>query len=189
MGSQKYKIIIIGNPGVGKTSIARRFCLDEFSEDYQTTIGAHHYERSIALSPNDVKDSESGRSSSTRDDLSVRCAIWDTAGQEQYNSVRSDYYAGANFVLLTYDVTDPESLDRLKFWYDESKRNCEPFYYVVVGNKIDLVEGDRPSNNEEVKALAREFDADFYLTSAKTGEGVYEALREVVLKKVAEDHS
>ena len=152
--SKKYaiKIIVVGDPSVGKTSLIRRHATGAFEESYSPTIGTD-----FALKVVDLKDME------------ITCTIWDIGGHESFMSIRNVYYEGADASVIIYDVTKEESFKNVKKWYDDFTKTVGIIPTVIIGNKIDL---QRKIKKEEGEKLALELHAIFYETSAKTGENV-----------------
>jgi len=129
------KVILLGDSGVGKTSLMNRYQTGAFTGQYKATIGADFLSKDLT-----VTDPTTG--------LPKPCTlqIWDTAGQERFQSLGTAFYRGADACLLVYDVTDPRSLDHLESWKEEFLRNVvggfggegpSDFPFVVLGNKID----------------------------------------------------
>uniref|UniRef100_A0A6T6NVS6 Uncharacterized protein n=1 Tax=Rhodosorus marinus TaxID=101924 RepID=A0A6T6NVS6_9RHOD len=132
------KVIILGESGVGKTSILERYVRHSFSQQYKATIGADFLSMDVIV-----------------DDKPVPLQIWDTAGQERYQSLGAAFYRGADGVLLVYDVTDSRSFEGLDAWRQEfivsaNPRDPDTFPFVVLGNKIDLI--SRPRAVSQKKA-------------------------------------
>ena len=158
------KILCIGESGVGKSSLVRRVCHDEFLEKEMNTIGV-----SFSVCDRVLRDG-SGRT--------VKLQVWDTAGSERFRTITASYYRGAHAVLLVYDVTSAESFRALTYWYREAARYATArVRYLVVGNKVDLL-GDCHRRAVEPAALAA-FIADTHThplehveTSALTACGV-----------------
>ncbi|CAL4085061.1 unnamed protein product, partial [Meganyctiphanes norvegica] len=120
------KVIILGDSGVGKTSLMNQFVNKKFSNQYKATIGADFLTKEVMV-----------------DDRLVTMQIWDTAGQERFQSLGVAFYRGADCCVLCYDVTSPNSFKSLDSWRDEfliqaSPRDPDHFPFVVLGNKIDL---------------------------------------------------
>ena len=151
------KITLLGNPGVGKTCIISRYIDDSFNENNESTIGANFSEKIIK-----------------KGDKDVQLNIWDTAGQEKFHSLGKHFYKDSYIVCLVYDITNQESLDSLKqIWYPDLLKFGEKYTVLaVVGNKCDLYESDCLADEEQAKSFAKEINATFLLTSAKTGDGV-----------------
>ena len=151
------KITLLGNPGVGKTCIISKYVDDTFEEGGESTIGANFMEKVIK-----------------RGDKEVLLNIWDTAGQEKFRSMGKHFYKDSYVVCFVYDITNQESLDSLKtIWYQDLQKYGEKYTVLaVVGNKSDLYEAETTANEDQAKAFAKEINATFILTSAKTGDGI-----------------
>jgi len=160
----RFKTVLFGNEGVGKTALVERFVNNVFKEEYITTLGYQIYQKTI-----EYKNFEIG------------LVIFDIGGQKQYDMLREQYAAGANNAFLVYDVTDATSFERIIEWkkdLDEYSRNI-PF--VMIGNKIDL-ESERQVSTESAEKMANQLEAiKFFETSAKTGEGVENAFEELAI--------
>jgi small GTP-binding protein len=172
------KIVLCGDGAVGKTALRETYLGKEFTSSYLMTIGAD-----FAVQKTEVAGKE------------VKFQIWDLAGQERFNSVRSLYYQGSHGVLFVYDVTRPESYQNLvDGWLNELMKHTRggPIPAVVLGNKIDLRNLDDPTHirpdqgGDLVEKMSEslsngELDIPYLETSAKTGENV-----QVAFKKLAE---
>lgn len=127
------KIIILGDSGVGKTSIMNRYHSNKFTGQYKATIGADFLSKQV-----EVADPTSPMVDSMK---TCSLQIWDTAGQERFQSLGTSFYRGADACLLVYDVTDPKSFENLETWQNEFLRQVDgdtvDFPFVVLGNKID----------------------------------------------------
>ena len=151
------KITLLGNPGVGKTCIISRYVENTFVENNESTIGANYSEKVIK-----------------KGNQEVQLNIWDTAGQEKFHSLGKHFYKDSYVVCLVYDITNQESLDSLKsIWYPDLQKYGEKYTVLaVVGNKCDLYESDSLANEQQAKDFAKEINATFMLTSAKSGDGI-----------------
>ena len=158
----KRKIVLLGDASVGKTSLIRRFVLDQFSDEYLMTIG-------VKVTKKDLRFEFGPRVV----DLSL--LIWDVLGQKGYKSLHESAFFEAKGVLLVHDLTRPETRESLEnYWMDRVRAINGPIPGVIVGNKVDLVPS-RTEAQEEVDAVARRFGTRGFLSSAKTGENVQEA--------------
>ena len=165
------KITLLGNPGVGKTCIISRYIDNVFNENNASTIGANYSEKTI------VKNGKT-----------YNLDIWDTAGQEKFHSLGKHFYKDSYVVCLVYDITNQESLDALKsVWYPDVQKYGEKYAVLaIVGNKSDLYESEVVADEEQAKAFAKEINATFMLTSAKSGDGI-EKLFNVLTDKILSD--
>lgn len=165
-----FKILMIGDAGVGKSSMLLRFTDDSFDDHIQSTIGVDFKVKHM-----DVMDKR------------VKLTIWDTAGQERFRTLTSSYYRGAQGVVMVYDVTRRDSFENLEQWLKEIKlyspNNGEGVVKLLVGNKIDL---ERAVPREEAEAWARSQGMLFLEASAKTKMGIRQCFLEVV-QKILED--
>jgi len=168
-----FKITVLGEAAVGKTSLLNRFCEDTFQDDYKPTLGANIIRK-------DVNIEESTK---------VRLIMWDLAGQEKYNVIRSMYFQGCEGALLVYDVTRYNTFDNIKSrWLRDFKKYIrKEGVYVLIGNKIDLI-NDRVVPTEKGKDLAEKIKASHFIeTSAKLGENIEEAFL-LLVKQILSNH-
>jgi len=155
-----FKITILGDAAVGKTSLISQFVESSFQEDYKPTLGANIVRKDVIL-----------------DKTRVRLIMWDLAGQEKYRVVRSMYFQGCEGALLVYDVTRYHTLDSInsKWLRDFKKHVRKKGAYILIGNKIDLKD-QRVIPTERGKELATKIKASHFIeTSAKLGENIEEA--------------
>mmetsp|Transcript_36910 Transcript_36910/g.85269 ORF Transcript_36910/g.85269 Transcript_36910/m.85269 type:complete len:208 (-) Transcript_36910:49-672(-) len=161
-----FKILLIGDAGVGKSSIMLRFTDDSFDQHINSTIGVDFKVKML-------------KTRGTR----VKMTIWDTAGQERFRTLTSSYYRGAQGIILTYDVTRADSFASLDQWLQEMEVYCpgggREVVKLLVGNKIDK---DRVVEREVAEEWARSKGMIFLETSAKTNVGIKQAFQEVVEK-------
>lgn len=161
------KLVLLGQPGVGKTCLVYRYLYNTFGETI-STIGA-----SFAM-----KKVESGG-------RPCNLGIWDTAGQERFDSLSSFYCRGARAAIICFDLTDKASFDSLSTkWIRKVLEEAEPGCHIcLVGTKLDLIhsgQASRAVKSEEVEALAQKHHAHLFETSAKQGEGVGNIFESIV---------
>ena len=163
----KCQLLIIGNSTVGKTSILTRYSSKNFNENYLATVGVDFFSKDETI-----------------DNKIIRVKIWDTAGQERYKSFTKCFFQKAQGIILVYDVTNQKSYKDLQYWIDSLKSNMykdiSNVPIIIIGNKIDLPK--RVVNKETANSYANEHNFHYYETSAKTGEGIDLAIRELVKK-------
>lgn len=145
-----FKLLLIGNSAVGKSSILLRFSDNIFNESFLPTIGVDFKIKTCQMQGKTIK-----------------LQIWDTAGQERFKTITSSYYKGANGIILTYDITDKQSFHDIDNWLEEVEKFAKPnVVKLLVGNKCDL-ENARQVSQEEGKELADKMGVQFLETSAK----------------------
>ncbi|XP_061432694.1 ras-related protein Rab-18-like [Lethenteron reissneri] len=159
------KILIIGESGVGKSSLLLRFTDDTFDPELAATIGVDFKVKTIAVDGNKAK-----------------LAIWDTAGQERFRTLTPSYYRGAQGVILVYDVTKRDTFLKLENWLSELETYTtrSDIVKMLVGNKID--KDGRVLDRTEGLKFARKHSMLFIEASAKTRDGVQCAFEELVEK-------
>lgn len=152
------KVVVLGDAGVGKTSIIQRFIAGSFEDYTKATVGASFASKTVPLESGD----------------NVKLSIWDTAGQEQFQSMAPIYYRNANAAILIFDLLDMGSFEKTKFWIDQLQASGPPGVAIaIVGNKVDR-EIERKVPSETARAYASDMDASYFETSAKTGDGISE---------------
>ncbi|NVM30284.1 MAG: GTP-binding protein [Candidatus Helarchaeota archaeon] len=164
-----FKIIVVGDGGVGKTAIAVRFSEGVFQDDYKMTIGVDFSIKTMNL----PVDGEARR---------VKLQIWDTGGQERFSYTRPLYYKGAVGGLVVFDLTNRRSFENLGRWFDEITHNCVSLPLILVGNKADLP--TRKIVHAEAEAIANTRAIGYFETSAKSGQSinaVFEKLAETIV--------
>ena len=163
------KICLLGDVNVGKTSIASRFCKNSFTDNYINTIGGAYQQQNIVLN-NGAK---------------IKLHIWDTSGQDRFRSMTNLYYRDAQVAILTYDVTNEQSLESLNYWLNElnDKVEIDNMVLCLAGNKSDIEGSRRQVSTAKGKAFAEEHNMIFYETSAKTGAGVKELFQAIAVKE------
>jgi len=153
-----FKLLLIGDSGVGKSCLLLRFADNTYTDSYISTIGVDFKIRTLDI-----------------DGKTVKLQIWDTAGQERFRTITSSYYRGAHGIIVVYDVTDKVSFNNVKQWLGEIDRYaCQSVNKLLVGNKADLVEKKVVEYNE-AKEFADSLGISFLETSAKSAHNVEEA--------------
>ncbi|KAI8063221.1 ras family-domain-containing protein [Gongronella butleri] len=154
----QFKLVLLGESAVGKSSLVTRFVKDHFDEYRESTIGAAFLAQTVTLD----------------DNTTVKFEIWDTAGQERYKSLAPMYYRGASCAVVVYDITQTSSLEKAKSWVDELHRQADPEIVIALcGNKTDL-EARRAIETKTAQEYADEAGLLFFETSAKTAHNVNE---------------
>mmetsp|Transcript_9667 Transcript_9667/g.33261 ORF Transcript_9667/g.33261 Transcript_9667/m.33261 type:complete len:204 (+) Transcript_9667:147-758(+) len=153
-----FKLVLIGDTGVGKSCLLLRFADDAFTESYISTIGVDFRFRTVKV-----------------DGKTVKLQIWDTAGQERFRTITSSYYRGAHGIIVVFDVTDQESFMNVKQWLHEIDRYaCQNVKKLLVGNKCDLA-SKRAVPTEQAQEFADSLGIQYLETSAKNSTNVEKA--------------
>ena len=165
-----FKLLLIGNSSVGKSSLLVRFVDDIWEENFVPTIGVDFKLKTLEVNGKKVK-----------------LQIWDTAGQERFKNITASYYRGGNGVLVVYDITDRDSFTNLTSWLIEIEKNANKnVFKLLIGNKNDL-ESERKVTFNEGKEFADSNGMKFIETSAKTADKVYEAF-ELLTKEIIKNN-
>jgi len=152
------KIVLLGHFGVGKTSIIRKFVTNEFSSDYKVTIGVHILKKEVPIKNNEH----------------VSLLIWDLEGTDNIDLINKAYLLGTHAFIYVYDVTRPATFSNLTENVDKLKKLFPKTILKIVGNKIDLLEGElNPQNNPDLINITPVY------SSAKTGENIEELFKEL----------
>lgn len=166
-----FKILLIGDAGVGKSSILLQFTDGYFNDNLQSTIGVDFKVKVMDVAGPDGRPKR------------VKVTIWDTAGQERFRTLTSSYYRGAQGIILVYDVTRKETFDSLSMWLQEveqfSMGGGKEVVKLLVGNKVDQT---RVVSRDDANEWARSRAMLFMEASAKTKEGIAQVFNEVVQK-------
>lgn len=165
------KVVLLGDPAVGKSSILKRFVIGDCSLNTENTVGAKYMGKLLNIN-----------------DSVVKLNIWDTAGQERYQSFSKLYCRDAGAAILVYDVSDPDSFVGMKKWYENMSQDVLPTdcKIFVVGNKLDLIQGPCKFK-DDVSQYASQINTIEYIVSAKTGTGIedlFVCVGESALEKV-----
>ena len=158
--SNVFKILILGDAGVGKSCLLLRYTDNTYKDGFISTIGVDFKLKQLEL-----------------DGKQIRLKIWDTAGQERFRTITSSYYRGADGIILVYDVTDVNALEGVRQWLNEINRYAaNEADRILVGNKIDN-KADKKIDTETAAEFADGLGFSFFETSAKEGTGVEEMFR------------
>ena len=158
------QILLLGDMAVGKTCLINRYTNGVFKEEYISTVGFDYYTKQEEIN-----------------NKTVQVKLWDTAGQERFKTLTPSFLRNAEGVIIVFDVTSQDSFDNVKGWINSIKSNIgeNVIPIIIVGNKIDM-ENMREISKEDGKKIASENDFKYFETSAKTGIGVDEAIKEIV---------
>ncbi|XP_052190638.1 ras-related protein Rab7-like [Diospyros lotus] len=181
MSTQKrslLKVIVLGDSGVGKTSLMNRYVYKRFTQHYKATIGADFTTKELDI-----------------DGKSVTLQIWDTAGQERFHSLGAAFYRGADCCVLVYDVNVLKTFETLQIWHHEFLLQTNPsdpdsFPFVLLGNKLDV---DGGKSRVVFEKTAREWcgsrgDMPYFETSAKEDYNVDDAFLCIARTAISNQH-
>ncbi|XP_065362910.1 ras-related protein Rab-18 [Calliphora vicina] len=170
LSDKAIKLLVIGESGVGKSSLIRRFVENKFDENHDVTIGMDFKSKVMNI-----------------DGVDYKLALWDTAGAERFRSLTPSFYRKALGAILVYDISSRESLVKLEAWFTELENYSDNpnIATIVVGNKID---NERVISREEGLKFARKHRSLFLETSAKHDKFVADVFRDIVEKIVSSDH-
>ena len=163
-----FKILILGDSGVGKSSLFLRYTKNEFNADMRSTIGVEFGLKFLKI-----------------EDFQLKIQIWDTAGMERYRSITNAYYKGAKGVIIVYDICRKKSFENVDNWIEDFKSKAdEDAVILLIGNKCDLIES-REVTMEEAERKAQKNQYGFMETSAKDNNNVdkaFETLFDEIVK-------
>ena len=170
---EKCQLLIIGDSTVGKTSILGRYANGVFNAHYLATIGLDNFTKDEVI-----------------DNKTIRIKIWDTAGQEKYQSLTKGFFRNAQGIMVVFDVTNSETYEDIKYWTQSIKTHMgsdiDKISVIIIGNKIDS--NEREVKREDAEVYCQELGYPYFETSAKTGENVDETIKYLVkevLKKIS----
>ncbi|MCQ2818218.1 MAG: GTP-binding protein [archaeon] len=159
MLSIRHKIVFVGDPNTGKTSLMHRLLSNTFKEEYESTIGVDFYTKTIK-----------------HNDTIFKLQLWDTAGQEKYKALIPSYIRGSSIIFILYDITNDSSFENVNKWLTFMNEEIDPntTKVVLIGNKNDLEE-NRKVKKETADEFAKKSNIPFYEISVKTASGVNNA--------------
>ena len=162
-----FKILLLGDATVGKTSLIQRYINNEYSQTYITTIGIDKNRKTLNVN-----------------NVQVRLVIWDTAGQENFRALNKQFYKGTDCVILTFDLNNKQTIININYWigqlYQENK--IENLGIVLVGTKKDLLNDGKDNKVEksEIDDAIERYKIKYFETSSKTGENVKEVFNYLI---------
>ena len=166
------KVVVVGDSGVGKTCFLLRFVRDQWEGETQPTLGVEFLTKVVST-----------------DTHRIQLQLWDTAGQELFRSVTRGYYRGSAGAIVVFSLTSQDSFNNVAQWIQDIKEVARSdVVTILIGNKSDLVD-DRKVTREEAENFAKEHGMKYYETSAKTGDGIIEAVNgcvKLIEKKVSD---
>lgn len=159
-----FKITVIGDGGVGKTSLIKKYTQGSFKKDYIKTLGAQFSKYDEEIEGDNCK-----------------LFFWDIAGQDEFNFMRPTFYKGSKAAIIVFSHTDEESYNRIVTWHEDIKKHTtENLPVVLFGNKIDLVD-EKDLDEKRIQKIVKDRDLlGYYKTSAKTGSGVFQAFQAII---------
>ena len=163
MSNITLKILLIGDSTVGKTTLLLQYVDGKFSDSHITTIGVEYKDKNINL-----------------DGRELTLQIWDTSGQERYQSITKNFYRNADGIIFIFDLTNKESFEHMKNWLMSSVDCNKDFKSILVGNKLDL-KNERVVNQESIKKFLEKNEMKFFETSAKEGTNV-----DIIFKEISQ---
>ncbi|KAH0786928.1 ras-related protein Rab-13 [Histomonas meleagridis] len=166
-----YKLLIVGESGVGKTCMLLQFADNSFEENFLSTIGVDFKVKEISV-----------------DGKKVKLQIWDSAGQESFKNITTSYYRNSSGLIIVYDITDHESFKKISDWVEEVRQFVPNAPLILVGNKCDMEE-KRQVFPDEGRELAKNLKMEFIETSAKTAYNIEEAFKVIAKQLIAESAS
>ncbi|MFX1592563.1 MAG: Rab family GTPase [Promethearchaeota archaeon] len=165
----RFKITVIGDGRVGKTSLIKKFTLGTFETDYVETIGAQ-----FSKYDKDIKGDN------------IRLLFWDIAGQRDLDFLRPSFYRESDAAIIVCSFEENElgrnSFKHIQNWHEDIKQFCGDIPVMLFANKVDLIDKDNLDHSEIQKVVNANKFLDYYLTSAKSGQGVHEAFSTLIEK-------
>ncbi len=161
-----FKITVIGDGGVGKTSLIKKYTKGSFKKEYIKTLGAQFSKYAEKI-----------------EDSAVKLFFWDIAGQAEFSFMRPTFYKGSKAAIIVFSHAPKEidnSFKHISEWHEDIKKYCGNIPIVLFGNKIDLVNDEELYENKVKEIIDKRDFLGYYKTSAKTGNGVYKAFQAII---------
>ncbi|MHA1273706.1 MAG: Rab family GTPase [Promethearchaeota archaeon] len=162
-----FKITVIGDGAVGKTSLIKKYTQGSFQKDYIKTLGAQFSKYDEEIEGDTVK-----------------LFFWDIAGQQEFDFMRPTFYKGSKAAIIVFSLEDnehgKESFEHIVDWHEDIKKYCGDLPIVLFGNKVDLVDESKLDDSKVLELVKERNFLGYYKTSAKTGSGVYEAFQAII---------
>jgi Ras-related protein Rab-7A len=174
-----FKIIIIGDLNVGKTSMINRYVYNSFSERYKATIGVDLFKKDLKYKNNKVS-----------------LQLWDTAGVERFQAVTPSFYRGSDACVLVFDLTNNKSFESLEQWIDEfliyaNPQDPDSFPFIILGNKSDLLDPNDVNNiiinRSRIERFCKMKNIKYFSVSAKNNENIFSAFSYLINKLMKSD--
>jgi small GTP-binding protein len=163
----RFKVTVIGDGRVGKTSLIRKFTQGSFKKDYVKTIGAQ-----FSVYDDKINGDK------------IRLLFWDVAGQDQFHFLRPNFFKNSRAAIIVYSLEDnnfgKDSYDHISNWHEEITKFCGDIPIVIFGNKVDLIDGSKLDNSKTQELVEENNFLGHYITSAQTGDGVVEAFNAII---------
>jgi len=167
-----YKIVVVGDPAVGKTTLIQKYTKKIYRDEYLPTLGVEITSKEADIETNDGINH-------------ISLIFWDLSGQLQFSRVRTIFYSGVKAIIYMYDITNSKTFQNITYWVNEAQKNADNIMGILVGNKIDLKD-DRKISTSAGSIKSLELNMPFFEISCKTHEGVNEMfnyLISLLLKK------
>ena len=154
------KILILGDSGVGKTSILIKYINNKFDESHIATIGVDYMDKTIKYK-----------------NINIKLQIWDTSGQEKFRSIARNFYRNSDAIFIVFDLNNKHTYNNIKQWINDVEEHCPNIKKILLGNKSDL---EKNVSEEIIKNFAKENNLQYFETSAKNGTNIKEAFKAMV---------
>ena len=154
------KILILGDSGVGKTSILIKYINNKFDESHIATIGVDYMDKTIKYK-----------------NINVKLQIWDTSGQEKFRSIARNFYRNSDAIFIVFDLNNKDTYNSIKQWINDVEEHSPNIKKILLGNKSDL---EKNVSEEIIKNFAKENNLQYFETSAKNGTNIKEAFKAMV---------